>query len=100
MSDLEDSETAVQNYERVRNLKKYDPDALRNNFLEVLSNDKDALYAIVEAANFYTNLHSIHDGCPSGDHQCDYCYSGDTEFDAKEGLKDALKKKYGWPLIR
>lgn len=91
--DCDSSELLVKNYnERVKHIKKYNPEELRMNFLKVLLENNEALYSLVEAANFYANMHSIHDGCPSGDRQCDYCYSGDTEFDTKYGLQETLKK--------
>lgn len=95
LADLEEydsSEAQIKNYERVRNLKKYDPNEFRNNFLELLCKDKNALQNIIDGAYFYINKHSIHKTCPSGDKQCDFCYSADTEFDAKYTLEQTIKK--------
>jgi hypothetical protein len=91
MSD-EDLENSAENYERVKKIKKYNKEEFKNNYMNALLNNPKELWTLIETSYFYANKHSIHDRCPSENHECEYCYSSDTEFDTKEFLKDALKK--------
>jgi hypothetical protein len=90
MSESDDTKDDYK--KRVKYLKRFDPLEFEDTFLEVLANNPDLLRDLITAANFHANMHDIHDECPSGEQQCDNCYSGDTEAENNSNLKNALKQ--------
>jgi hypothetical protein len=88
----ESDETKDDYKKRVRYLKRFDPLEFEDTFLEVLANNPDLLRDLITAAHFHANMHDIHDECPSGEQQCDNCYSGDTEADNNALAKNTLKQ--------
>jgi hypothetical protein len=69
----------------------------KNEFITQLV-ESDILNDILNIAVFQTIYHDIQQGCPAatGDDECSYCYSGDTEF---EMTHDALNLTNIWKKV-
>jgi high mobility group protein B1 len=66
-----------------------DADIFLEHLVDIIKSDPEILSNIMKVGKFFATKHNIHDKIEEDpQHECDDCYSGDTEFEYNDCLND------------